>query len=894
MPIEPNTQDAAALTPESLGLEDLVKNLIAPASGEDAFTLLSEAIDDVAWVDFAEIRPALEPRRQFFVLPGTSSVDLTPAELATSSAIASRDYDVFYSQFKQAVYDGIWSNILSYFGSNSGSTSSEVDGVNGTIVVTTSQGSPPTYKTETYDAHAATDSMLLYLPGNTLASYADIYFTIQDASSAAAHFLRQEYFLKVRRYWFEPDWNKDHAIKGLARSIPQPQIGSPTCDMWTALERILVDAYGEGGADISALIGEYAFQPPSPPPPWHSFVTFPPGDINLGLRLVYRQEWRHLGNQRGEVVRTVPLGPKQVERVSTKLIRRSKNTRTAEDLKSLETSTERSDSTKNSSEVIAEAASSNKWNVNTDIEGGMNYGVYRLSAKTDIGVGGESRESSKDTSSRLSETMQKVASKIRNESKLVVSTESEVTFESSTASEIQNPNDEIAITYVYSKLQQQYEVLTRLAEVQSVIMVAEPLPPPAAVDFDWVKAHDWILAKVLLDDSYRDALSSISQEARSPDTALMVEDLKTTRDSTVGHLGTFATTAGVSASRIDMVVESQRGYLEAAKEQLERAKMNFELDAKRYRLYDHIRANILHYCRAIWQQEDPQQRVLRYKKMGITVPMEWYFEPDVGNPHDVDGLAQQLWDSDGDGFINGRFVAYSGGREADLSDVIVPAGPIGYYGNYALYYIRPEFAGKDIFSMLSFFKSPYMYEGEVMDPAQIQYEEDAKGAQAQGKGITNEEIDAAVDEMLSFVPELRLALAKHAKARKQQASGDNPTAIEDLLSNYQLLKKYYPEYQFRKEQARRFVVDTNSLVIDILPGDGSALEQFKRAHRGIDVLKALEERQQLAAETKRREALMGVGDYRDPDVDKVVIIDHGGSNITAGIAGASVVEGCED
>jgi hypothetical protein len=129
-----------------------------------------------------------------------------------------------------------------------------------------------------------------------------------------------------------------------------------------------------------------------------------------------------------------------------------------------------------------------------EAEGNMSVGAYSLAAKTDMGVEGESRESSKDTSTHLSETMQKIASKIRNETKVVVSTETEETFETTSSSEIQNPNDEIAVTYVYSKLQNQYEV-RGWPEIQNVVMVAEPLPRRPRRFHDQVKANDWIIAR---------------------------------------------------------------------------------------------------------------------------------------------------------------------------------------------------------------------------------------------------------------------------------------------------------------------------------------------------------------------------------------------------------------
>ena len=62
----------------------------------------------------------------------------------------------------------------------------------------------------------------------------------------------------------------------------------------------------------------------------YPFEVFPAPSVNLGIVLLYRQRWRPLGLQPGEVVRTVPLGPGQTEKVSTKVTRRTKTTRATE------------------------------------------------------------------------------------------------------------------------------------------------------------------------------------------------------------------------------------------------------------------------------------------------------------------------------------------------------------------------------------------------------------------------------------------------------------------------------------------------------------------------------------------------------------------------------------
>ena len=651
--------------------------------------------------------------------------------------------------------------------------------------------------------------------------------------------------------------------------------------VWTGLRDLLIETYGgrvsnngttENGI-IEISLGE-SYAQPAPAPEPYSFDPFLPDSINLGVRFVYRQEWRPLGNQRGEIVKTIPLGPKQNEKISTKISRRTKATRTSENLKSTETTTESSDTTKDSSEVVEEAKKTFGWH--TDAEASVKYLGFK--AKISGGLEGSSAENAKETSTYLSEVMQKTASKIRTETKVVVTTESESTFETSSSSEIWNPNEEIAVTYVYSKLQRQYEVLTRLAALQTVVMVAEDVPDPGEVNYDWVKRYDWILAKVLLDDSFRDALTSISQEVQQPEQGGMANELRGVMQDTIGKLDKIAESPSELAfSDVDFIKESQVGYRETLKELAEQLRSNNALESKRSRLYEHIRQNILHYCRAIWSQEDPQQRLMRFRKRGVSIPMKWAMLPIFewhtvpgpgGTSIEVPGVVDVFWQSVGD-------------ETMDLSELINPNGPLAYHGNYAVYTIRQEHADELVCPPLDLIKAPYLTlentggdrenaeEARVVvrDPLLRRYI-DAYPPDA----VTNEMITEVRDVMVEYVPELRLRAHLARRRSEQPRSPEDTAAWETFENDVALFRRYYPEYLFRKEQARRFLMDTNNLVVDIMPGEGSALEPFKLAHREVDVFKANEERERLILENARRRKLIEEDKLGDPDIERVTVV----------------------
>ena len=409
------------------------------------------------------------------------------------------------------------------------------------------------------------------------------------------------------------------------------------------------------------------------PSPKYDFSVFAPQSTNLGLRLVYRQEWRLLGVQRGEVVRTLPLGPRQTEKVSTRVVRRTRTQRTVESVRAVESTTEVTDTSKDSTDVVQETTETSGWKV----EGGGSVGVSGMGVEASGSMNEEVSAKVGTTNSFLLESVQKTANKIRMESKVQVSTEGETTFESTSASEIQNPNDEIPVTYVYSKLQRQYEVFTHLNEVNTVVFVAERVPTESELK-QWIKDHDWIIARVLLDDSFRDALSALNQDVpqpaiEDPFVALFTDAMghMTAADGTLDILA--ANTSSLSLQQADLTQEIQRSVQQVRKERDERDRSIALHEQKTLRLLEHVRRNLLHYCRAVWSQEDANQRMLRYRRAGIEVPTAWEFV--------VADAAVELATlaADPSLLMDGTFRPVAG-SERPVADVINPAGPSGTTG----------------------------------------------------------------------------------------------------------------------------------------------------------------------------------------------------------------------
>lgn len=628
------------------------------------------------------------------------------------------------------------------------------------------------------------------------------------------------------------------------------------------------------------------------PSPKYDFSVFAPQSTNLGLRLVYRQEWRLLGVQRGEVVRTLPLGPRQTEKVSTRVVRRTRTQRTVESVRAVESTTEVTDTSKDSTDVVQETTETSGWKV----EGGGSVGVSGMGVEASGSMNEEVSAKVGTTNSFLLESVQKTANKIRMESKVQVSTEGETTFESTSASEIQNPNDEIPVTYVYSKLQRQYEVFTHLNEVNTVVFVAERVPTESELK-QWIKDHDWIIARVLLDDSFRDALSALNQDVpqpaiEDPFVALFTDAMghMTAADGTLDILA--ANTSSLSLQQADLTQEIQRSVQQVRKERDERDRSIALHEQKTLRLLEHVRRNLLHYCRAVWSQEDADQRMLRYRRAGIEVPTAWEFV--------VADAAVELATlaADPSLLMDGTFRPVAG-SERPVADVINPAGPIGYHGNYAVYYVQPDLrlTEANVFEVLDLVRQPYVDDGDppgYLDPAREYIESTATVPRPIPPGTK--------EDMLRLVPALRALY--EAESDVPVNDGDPSPREQFFADDANFTDAHYFEFLFRRQFTRQLVLDTNNVMVDIEAGTGSTLEGFKRLHRLVDVMKAVEERNKATLENARLEHRLDAGELDDPDIENMTVVtaemhDHHGhhgppDHAQAGGVALGVEEGGDD
>lgn len=594
----------------------------------------------------------------------------------------------------------------------------------------------------------------------------------------------------------------------------------------------------------------------------YPFYIYPPSSVNIGIALVYRQRWKALGTQPGEIVKTVPLGPGQSEKIMTKITRRRKTSSTTETSVESETTNETNDTTKDSTEVVKEAASNENWSLSASASygiGGLGFGAS-LSGK----MGGSKENSSKNTTSGLSEMMKKTASKLRRQTKISVSTEVKTGFEETTTSEVKNTNDEVALTLQYHMLQHQYDVYTYLFSVKNCIFVAEKVPAPFEVNITWVRRYDWIIAEELLDDSFRKTLNDLIQD-EDIDALITFGDaadpyskmLHTANDTFAGFTATGSSNGFGGLDVPDIYAEPQRQYDQFRKEEETRRRANKIRDIQRSRLFDHIKDNVLHYCRAIWAREDAEQRILRYKKEGRTVPFIWN--------------GPLLPDGDDAAQFEPTEVRIS------IDEIIHEITPIGFTGNYVVFGLaNADFDSEDMVELnvntpdgvitlplqevLNIIRSAYTDSNGtgLRDPALDFFVGEAEKL---SPDALTKLPDGTVFDFISFLPHLTEELIN----QEQVIRNDNETL------SYSISIEEWGEYLFKKNATRRFLVDSNNLYVSMVLGDGVALEPFKRAHRFIDVLTADEERKTEVLKNERRDLLKSKVNHFDPDISKVVI-----------------------
>ncbi len=238
----------------------------------------------------------------------------------------------------------------------------------------------------------------------------------------------------------------------------------------------------------------------------YAFSVFQQNSCNFGILVTYRQTWQPEQYQVGDLVSTIPLAPREVRRYTTKQVKKTSRVR-KEVANNLNVVRDDIDSTGRADRDIVDRAE-NHSNFKVTADGTFGVDADKIHATAE--GGGDSAKISEDTKKDFHEAVIKSAHEYRQENRTELETSASTEQETTSYDEIQNPNDELTVTYLFYELQRTYRISEKIHQVQPVVLVANYVPAPHEIDDAWLIKNDWILRRVLLDDSFRPALEYLT------------------------------------------------------------------------------------------------------------------------------------------------------------------------------------------------------------------------------------------------------------------------------------------------------------------------------------------------------------------------------------------------
>lgn len=644
----------------------------------------------------------------------------------------------------------------------------------------------------------------------------------------------------------------------------------------------------------------------------HAFQYYAPGSYNLALLTTYRQEWWPEAYQTGRLVSTIPMAPG--EKRSFRINRAQKRSRIEREVnKSLvERASEGQTIARAETDVMSKTATTTNFQLTA--QGSISFGIGSVSSASEFGLN-QAQESTQQKKA-FNEATRKSAEKVRQEREIHVEETGEDSFASEATHEISNPNNEITVTYLLYELERRYRIRSRLHRVTPVIMVAMEIPSPHEITPAWVLEHSWILRRSLLDDYYSDAISMIQEGAsgKSMDVEVAkanfdvqrrltesleqafsdIDALLRERQDRLINLTTQAGaaaagetevddaalaffTGGLSAlfasdepSRAELLEARRKGAEQALKYAEERAidlrdrlasaqstlakagdrlietlRAQREAQTRIDELFLHIKQNILHYMHNVWDHRHPDQIYFQNAGLEIELPEPASASCLLRRPRPGEAIEGIPGVTRGGEVFIVECAPPTAPRPDNLriyklQDIADLDQPLGYKGNYILYRLKTCTVITDF--MIQNYVDDHF---GLKDPALETGYDTAELLEYAREVLSDREAPLTAEERSTLV-----ALV----ARKLQ----EPSSDEDMI-----------------------IVPTGQLFMDALKGGQTLLESFKRAHRGLDVLKVEEEVRTARLESLRRAArlLQDPADLDQPTAARTVVFRDGDPSV---------------
>jgi hypothetical protein len=632
--------------------------------------------------------------------------------------------------------------------------------------------------------------------------------------------------------------------------------------------------------------------------------------VNFGILNTFRQFWTPLSYQAGRLVKSIPLAPKQTQKVviTHKTTKKRAQKEIENNLKVLKEET--SETNRAEQQIANKASMKSSYSVENQAKGDMEVGSDTATTSFKL----DAEKTSEDVKKSFHEAVFKSAQEFKQEKTTEVSTEQTSEFESVETTEITNPNDEIAVTFLFYELQRRYRIYERLYRVQPVVLVAQEFPQPGDIDQAWLVRHDWILRRVILDDSYLPVLDTIAQtsgdkialeemQVNVNQQRCIVNELRqelaiASQQATMqralmdqatyvrsgassgGLLGAVENLAGDVAGAVgkvgDFILGGNADQNDSNRQALQ-DRANEAADAVRdlmFRLEREVTAlNSLTeaYTKALREHNNHLTEIARLQvhvKDNIMYYMQaiWAHEPadqrffrlhntpvpDLA--HSSRGFRVQFENALATTMAPPHQVlARFGGRDVK----VYPLESVTKFNPQITY--KPLSQVADLGNLLGF-KGNYaifpLYESNpltdfMMDP----YVDRATGQLVD----PSDPLNWSLDEFSQYVCCLKKKLTND---EFQQLLPQLQTMYQKILSN-----------PLRDDDV--LIVPTNSMFIEALPATHTLLERFKLDHRMIDVKKAQAETREKELDNVRMAARILSGERGDPHIDKKILIEGG-------------------
>jgi hypothetical protein len=631
----------------------------------------------------------------------------------------------------------------------------------------------------------------------------------------------------------------------------------------------------------------------------YAFKVFAPGAINFGVMVTYRQKWEPQKYQVGELVKTIPLAPKEVQRYTTRSV--TKSSRAEKELND-NVNTQRSettDTTRAAEDIITKAVKKTNFNVNAQETFGKE-GAWSVTA-TESG-GGSSENDSTKAKQDFRESVLKSSREYREQHKVEVEVSESSEMEATTFHEIQNPNDELAVTYLFYELERTYKISEQLYKLTPVIFVANAVPAPNEIDDAWLIENDWILNRAILDDSFRPALNYLTKsftgaevnikilEANAQAHKQLVDKInqqlqvqlsilaasQRSLDDAVGSMIQSTRTEGelnfvkrifdpigITGNTGTGAVDAAQAMVDYARETVDRA------DRERARLLSQLEIAATALQSAVdklssavkdhYDQVAGVDRLRVHVKENILYYMQaiWRQEPpdqryfrlyDLDVPDLAIDAAGQIATVTGDRTLTGGVLDALLGLDLASASLPIPDYQVGKKKLVEVADLDNVLAYKGNYMVFALKKNNYVTLHMMQDYLEL------------GDDLGLRDPDEGGEYSVDALLEMAACVSRKDPETWKRMKADFKKLLIDRLASPNL-------------DGELVIVPTSSLYIECLVGTHPLLEDFKLIHRALDVKKVQAEVRHAELENIRLAARALEGEREDPDIDKKIVVE---------------------